>query len=401
MTSVPSHIRPCGAATARQSLLCLHICLLWMLLAITGCASHTPLQELDLTAVQNRAETQVQGDVRVSLSILGADESQHLSGHDLAAKGVQPIWLKIENHTSHPVWFLPTGIDPEYFSPREVSYSFHRTFARQDNEALDREFDALGINRIVRPGQTHQGFVFANLDQGMRPVEVALVSDRSLLSFVFFAEVPETVSDSTILDPDDLYPAIRDYEQSEELRRALQTLPCCVSDPKGDQGPPLNLVLIGYAEDVFAAAVTRGYKWADLDPLMLFNRQQDIGGAKRAAWVTAQGHTTRFWLAPITFQGKPVWLVQTSQPSAGRAGSDQGSGQLDPDQARKQLVEDLLYSQGVRQFGSVRAMPEVAAEKPRETGSGNTYVTDGFRRVLVFQRDPVPLSEIEVLDWAM
>ena len=103
----------------------------------------------------------------------------------------------------------------------------------------------------------------------------------------------------------------------------------------------------------------------------------------------------------MTFQGKPVWLVQTSQLAVGRAAREQGPSQLDPDQARKQLVEDLLYSQGVRQFGSLRAMAPVGADKPRETGAGDVYTTDGLRLVLLFQRDPVPLSEIEVWDWAM
>lgn len=377
------------------------VAVLLVLVAISGCASHTLHNELDLPALRGRAETQVQGDLRVSLAILGAEESRQLSGHDLAAKGVQPIWLEIENNAPHPVWFLPTGIDPDYFSPREVSFSFHRSFARQDNTALDQAFDELGIGRLVRPGQIHQGFVFANLDEGFRPLEVALVSDQSLVSFVFFVEVPGTVPSSALPDAAELYPEMRDYERPEELRRALEALPCCVADPKGRQGPPLNLVLIGDPEDVFVAAVQRGYKWADLDPLMLFNRSQDVSGAKRAAWVTAQSHTLRLWLAPITFQGNPVWLVQTGQPTAGRAAGNQGSGHLDPDQARKQLVEDLLFSQGVRQFGSVRAMAPVNANKPRETEAGDVYVTDGLRRVLLFQRDPVPLSEIEVWDWAM
>ena len=39
----------------------------------------------------------------------------------LAAAGIQPIWLRIENTSGHDYWLLPISIDPDYYSADEVA----------------------------------------------------------------------------------------------------------------------------------------------------------------------------------------------------------------------------------------------------------------------------------------
>jgi hypothetical protein len=37
------------------------------------------------------------------------------------ARGVQPVWLKIENRRDHIVAFLPVDLDSYYFTPHDAT----------------------------------------------------------------------------------------------------------------------------------------------------------------------------------------------------------------------------------------------------------------------------------------
>ena len=62
------------------------------------------------------------------MAVPTAGESARVFGVPLAAHGIQPVWLKIENHDTVPYWLLPLSLDPDYFSPREVAYLHHSRF---------------------------------------------------------------------------------------------------------------------------------------------------------------------------------------------------------------------------------------------------------------------------------
>jgi hypothetical protein len=68
-----------------------------------------------------RAATQESDDLRVEASALSPEESRRYLGLELASHGVQPIWMKIENRTDAPAWFVPIATDPSYFAPFEVA----------------------------------------------------------------------------------------------------------------------------------------------------------------------------------------------------------------------------------------------------------------------------------------
>ena len=70
------------------------------------------------------------------------------------------------------------------------------------------------------------------------------------------------------------------------------------------------------------------------------------------------------------------------------------------DEVRSFLLQNLWYAQGIEKYGFVQG-PGVPAplSKPRNTFRGVTYVTDGYCMVLWVSGDPVPLSDVEVMDW--
>ena len=77
----------------------------------------------DLTAEQlfkSRTEVRQQGAVTVRAAVLTDDESERYFGASLADRGIQVIWLSVENASDLPLRFLPIVTDPNYFSAPEV-----------------------------------------------------------------------------------------------------------------------------------------------------------------------------------------------------------------------------------------------------------------------------------------
>lgn len=94
--------------------------LFWLVLVslanIPGCASNATTAQTT-TSYMERKQTQVIGDVRVSAAVPSATETRKIFDGSLYARGVQPVWLEIDNGSDVGVYFLPSGTDPLYFSP--------------------------------------------------------------------------------------------------------------------------------------------------------------------------------------------------------------------------------------------------------------------------------------------
>ena len=73
---------------------------------------------------------------------------------------------------------------------------------------------------------------------------------------------------------------------------------------------------------------------------------------------------------------------------------------LDPDvdEARNDLVQDMMYTQSLAKIGWVKAMASVRAPEAG-TSPGATYHTDGLRAVLLLQRKSASISEIGSFGW--
>jgi len=375
---------------------------------IGACATHFERPApFDNTDLRHRAQTTARNSIRVSAAVPNLEESRTIFGINLEEKLIEPLWLEIENDTDRQIYFLPTGLDPEYFSPREVSFQFHKVFSKSSNKQIDEHIESLGFHNIINPHSTSSGFVFTNLDEASKFVSVDLIGRKWTKSFTLIVPTP---SRKLAVDRyKRVYRMIASSEMIEikdeaRLREMLEKLPCCTSSKNGVQGEPLNIVLIGDVLDISAAFVRRNYRYTPVAPRYVFQRKQDISASKRDQWVAAQPQVLRIWLTSMRFQDKPVWIGQVSSPLGGRFArvTEEGKDEyIEPfvDETRNNLVQDIIYSQSLLKMGFVKGVGCVMESTPRKLPSGATYHTDGLRAVLLFEKRPVSLSEIEFFVW--
>ena len=356
---------------------------------------------------RNRAKTIAEDGIRISATVPDLEESRTIFGVDLEKKGIQPLWLEIENNTDRQIYFLPTGLDPEYFTPREVSFGFHRSFSKIANTKMDEHMENLGFHNLIKPQSTSSGFVFTNLDEVSKLVTVDLIGREWTKSFTLV--VPTQNASFTdyhyeLMLRMTVSSELVEAKDESRLRELLEQLPCCTSSKDGIQSEPLNIVLIGQIQDISTAFARRNYRYTAVSPRYVFERPQDVSVSKRDRWVAAQPHLLRVWLTNIRYQNKPVWIGQVNTPLGGRfaqATLDGKDSYVEPfiDEARNDLIQDIIYSQSLVKMGFVKGVGRVMASTPRKIPGGATYHTDGLRAVLMFERQPVSLSEIEFFGW--
>ncbi|UCF41086.1 MAG: LssY C-terminal domain-containing protein [Gemmatimonadota bacterium] len=378
----------------------------------------------------DHAETERIGPVRVTVAALSPSESREVFGAELALYGIQPVWLEVENGDSVPLYYLRAGTDPEWFSTYEAYWLSRFRAPRGANRRMEDRFYRLEFQNPVPPGQTNGGFVFTRLDEGVKALDLDLVGIGTVAySFTMSVEVPGFRSDYARLDFDTLFApdAVVQLETEEELRRALEQLPCCATNRAGDGlGDPLNLVLIGSRDDIFPSFTRRGwypteqtyaaaiwrtirsfifrsrYRYSPVSPLFVFGRAQDIAGQKPRGSIQLRNHA-RFWLTPLRFRGNEVLIGQISRDIGVRFvfGFPPTTHKIDPDvdEARSGLIQDLAYSQALARFAFVKGVGAAPRDAPRHNLTGDPYFTDGLRAVLFFGPRPRTLSEVEYLDW--
>jgi hypothetical protein len=397
-------------------------------LSAGGCVSFAPLSHENAEFLA-RAKSQEKDGIKVTVAVLSADESERYFGVPLASKDVQPVWLKIKNSQNYPVWFRPLGTDPNYFSALEVAYRFHSTLGRETNRKMDDYFEASHIRTFVPPATTSSGFVFTPMDHGAKHICVYLFSNRQLRRFRFYMPVPGGTFDYEKVDMEHLYgpEEMLSYDLAG-LRKALERLPCCTTNADGTaHGDPLNLVIIGKRENVLFPFIERGwhltepfntaagfkavwaflfgskYRFSPVSPLYVFGRPQDMALQKVRSRIRERNHI-RLCLAPITFEGQPVWIGQISRDIGTRFTTKTWyliTHKIDPDvdEDRGYLLQDLTAAEGVARFGYVAGVGAAPRSVPRTTLTGDPYYTDGLRLILFISDELVPLSEAEFLDW--
>jgi hypothetical protein len=142
---------------------------------------------------------------------------------------------------------------------------------------------------------------------------------QTLVPFTLFLPVPQQASaaGATAAQIAFLYPAskLTDYRDLGALRAALEHLPGAAP-----QGEPLNVVLVGELEDIGAAMVRRNYhrdaRAADMDQ-QVFGRRPDVVLRKQAQ-TRVPSTWIRVWRAPVTFEGRAVYVGQVARPVGGR-----------------------------------------------------------------------------------
>ena len=399
-------------------------------LIFTGCATTYHPGSIHDVGFRERAQSKNDEDVRVTVAVLSAEEGKVLFGVDLASKNIQPVWVRVENHDTRHYWLAATGVDPDYFSPLEVAHVFHSGYSKATREDMDDYFQHMKFKNPVVPNAAVSGFVFTNLDEGKKVVDIDLISNAAEAKFfTFIVDVPGIKADYHEVDFDKLYAEEEIVDLDEDgLRKALEELPCCTTNEDGTQkGDPLNMVLIGNREDILAAFTRRGwlpaeqtygkavaktiksylfgsrYRYSPVSPLYLYKRQQDFAGQKPRHTVHQRNHL-RVWLSPMRFEGKPVWIGQISRDIGVRFTTEVWplvTHKIDPDidEAMFALIEDLIYSQQLAKGGWVKGVGRSTRSNPRKNLTGDPYFTAGYRVVMLFDRRPRSVREFQFFDW--
>ena len=399
-----------------------------LLLVMQACATAKP-PPVDPLTYKNRTESSINEDVTVTVAVPTIAEAQAIYGVELASKRIQPVWLEVKNDSADTYWFLPSGLDPDYFSPSEVAFAFYSD-KEETNRQLKVKFKKLQFQNPIQPGTTQAGFALVNLDEDYKAVEIDLLSREAVKSFSFIIADPDFKADHKEIDFETIFAAedIINIEDEEELRRVLEELPCFTTNADGDEyGDPLNLVLIGKEGDLLPAFVRRNwhatettwsqaiirtiksflqgerYRYSPISPLYVYGRRQDIGWQKARSTINERNHM-RFWLSPIRFRGKRVFVGQISRDIGVKftfKSPTLTTHVIDPDvdEARRYFVEDLAYSQALARIGFVKGVGVVTKEEPRMNLVGDPFYTDGLRAVLFFEQRPYTLSDIEILEW--
>jgi hypothetical protein len=200
------------------------LCKFWILpLAVLvffmqGCATTKP-PPVDPLAYKKRTESSIKEDVTVTVAVPTIAEAQAIYGVELGSKHIQPVWLEVKNDGADTYWFLPSGLDPNYFFPSEAAFAFYSD-KEETNRQLDEKFQKMKFQNPIRPGTTQAGFVLVNLDEGFKAVDIDLISSQAVKSFSFIIADPEFKADHKEVDFETIYAAedIINIEDEAELR---------------------------------------------------------------------------------------------------------------------------------------------------------------------------------------
>lgn len=378
---------------------------------------------------RDRALSKSDRDLRVSVSVPTAEETEELFQVNLIKKEIQPVWVKVENHSNRPYYLMAISADPNYFSPLETVYAVRGGLFGVYKDEMERYFRSISFRNPILPKTAVAGFIFTNLDQGEKVVQISLIAAEQVKLFTFFVKIPGMRVDYEMVDFTSLYPTKKVVELNEdELRSALENLPCCVTNQDGTRfGDPINLVIIGDFNDIAAAFARRGwlpaeetystavwktiksflfgsrYRYSPVSPLYFYDRQQDFARQKPRHTVHERNHL-RLWYSPMRYQGKPVFVGQISRDIGVRFTTKTWppvTHKIDPDidEARFSLIEDLIFSQMLSKVGFVKGVGSARPSKPRNNLTGDPYFTDGYRTVLVLDQGPIALNEVKSLNW--
>jgi len=373
-----------------------------------------PPRPLPEAVLLRRGQSRSEGGVTVTLTVLGDAEARVLLGFDLAPAGMQPVWVKVVNREGTR-WFLPPiSIDPEYFSPLEVAWLGHRPLRSAANRRLDTTLTLLALPASVEPYGSAAGYVFTNLDEGIKYANLELVAPDprrpQLRRFSFLAEVPGHATDFQKVNWNGLYPSakVRDLDEAALRRWLEKDVPCCtLGGDRRTPGDPLNVVIVGGRDTVFPALARRGwhvtqtlsatslwrtirsallggrYRYAPVSPLYLFGRRQDLALQKGRRDVNQRNHM-RLWLAPVTSGGRPVWVGQISRDIGVRLTRRTiTTHKIDPevDESRWYLLQDLFFSDVLERFAFAGGVGASLPGRLRTNFTGDPYRTDGRRAI--------------------
>ena len=74
---------------------------------------------------------------------------------------------------------------------------------------------------------------------------------------------------------------------------------------------------------------------------------------------------------------------------------------IDPDidESRNAIVQDIVYTKGLKKLGFVKGVGISTVSKPNKNLTGDPYITDGNRAVLLMDDAITPLDELKFFHW--
>jgi hypothetical protein len=247
-----------------------------------------------------RAQTQEDPRARVTVAVLSAAECKRLFGVDLARRGIQPVFVRVENVSPEPLRLQLVGIDPRYFTPLEAAAAVHFSILKRlsafgvlgwmflpllllvplklvtaswANTRIDNLFRDRGFRLApVAAGAVAEGLVFTTLDLGTKIVHVRLVPagdiraavDRAgpldddtilaraaaptpVVDLAFTVPVPGIAADYLRKDFETIVPAasVEDVSLVDLVARLESMPPTTMNASNKKHGDPVNLVVIG------------------------------------------------------------------------------------------------------------------------------------------------------------
>src|SRR5215469_17319629 len=176
-----------------------------------GSFSFSPDSSADDSFITRAQQKSVPG-IKVSASALEDPESLRSFGEDLAKHDIQPVWLSVQNDTDDQLAFLPITMDPDYYSPYEVSYRFNGALSFAANRARDAFFLKRQIASILPPHSSTTGFVYGVLDAGVKYAHIVIAGKDRIETFDFALPVPGPPFVGTNIRSADLYQNIQQLE---------------------------------------------------------------------------------------------------------------------------------------------------------------------------------------------
>jgi hypothetical protein len=389
-------------------------------LLLGGCATSRAIAP-DPAPPEARAEVRRSGAVTVHAVALGAEESRQRFGIAMNEAGVQPVWLRVVNADTHTYWVLPISVDREYFSPMEA---VRRVAGRAADEALVARIRDVALVPFVRPGSVVEGVIYARADEGLKAITLRLIGSGRRHDFPFVLRVPG-LARPPIPGQETIYPGqtLPDLDDAGLLRFA-SGLPCCAQAADGRAGDPVNFILVGPIRLVQLALASRGWTVAEVvshgaaarmtaafllgrrmanapvSDLYLFGRPHDVAYQKAREVLDERNHL-RLWLAPVTWQGQPVWAGQISRDIAVKPSGrlwPPTTHEIDPDvdDARFYLLQDLIAAERVARLALADGVGAAERRTPRRNAEDDPYFTDGLRTVIVLTETPTDATALRL-----
>ena len=131
-----------------------------------------PLDQVDFLT---HARSITNGDITVRVSIPSKQETKEIFGTSLYADQIQPVWVEVDNRSSKNYLLMKAGIDQNNYSALEAAYQRH-SGSKKTRHEMNKFFWSMDFENPAKAGAITSGFVFTNLDEGFKAINIDLVS---------------------------------------------------------------------------------------------------------------------------------------------------------------------------------------------------------------------------------